>query len=88
MKFKKGDVVKLINNRQLSARIGATAFIERQDERYVYVKWIQGHIGQMNGAYNKEDFVLIPLRQKPLSVRQLNLRALNVCKKKPTTNHY
>jgi len=64
-KFKVGDMVRLVKNEDMTAKIGATAKVIGYDNgygyRYLKVKWIRNELSgtQDNGGYNEEDFELV-----------------------------
>jgi len=66
MKFRVGQIVKLIDNAGMNASINAEAVVTALGSKYLSVKWIKGHTkvstsgtkyAQMNGAYYYENFV-------------------------------
>ena len=64
-KFKVGDMVRLVKNEDMTAKIGATAKVIGYDNgygyRYLKVKWIRNELSgtQDNGGYNEGDFELV-----------------------------
>ena len=58
-KFKVGDLVVLVNNYQLAAKLGATATVVKVT-KYIYVKWIRNELSnqQNDGGYGLNDFKL------------------------------
>jgi hypothetical protein len=54
--------VRLIDDTNCSAKVGAEATVERVTEHFVYVKWIDGSKvnGQMDGGYDFKQFEVVP----------------------------
>lgn len=61
MKFRAGQIIQLINNRNMNAMVGAKAIVISQNNNYVIVKWIKGTgaRSQMDGEYYPETFKLL-----------------------------
>ena len=61
----KGQILKLIDGKGLSAKPGATAEVTRDyypGDTYVEVKWIRSNLlsaGQMNGGYRLKAFKIL-----------------------------
>ncbi len=76
-KFKKGDIIELINDKTMSAQIGAKAVVTGYDQLYVAVIWLKETYflngKQMNGGYYKDIFKLV----KPITQTE-NLKRMGI----------
>ena len=61
MKFRKGQIIELINNQWMNAQIGAKAVVVSQCSSYVNVRWVRGTgaEAQFDGEYYPSMFKLI-----------------------------
>jgi hypothetical protein len=58
IKFKEGDTVELVDRTGLVAPIGATAMVNSVGGDYIYLRWDDPTIGQMDGGYYPDQFRL------------------------------
>lgn len=60
-KFNKGDILELLDDRGLGAKVGATAVCTGYEDSYINIEWVRSNKKchrQENGGYNQEDFKL------------------------------
>ena len=66
MDFKVGQIVELVDDRDMAADKGATAVVTGIGSRYVDVEWKTLANDQMDGGYSPRVFKLIPQKGKQL----------------------